>query len=101
MSCTCKDLSGQPSESCLGLCGSPEEFVNDLQKNQHRDPLNGLAELILSQVDKMFEARITKEICNIKIEFQEKQNEVWRQAFIEGLRVGLHVGRQIGNSDYD
>jgi hypothetical protein len=85
MACNCLNEEGQPTQMCRGTCNKLKAIINNQHEEQIRDPMNGFAELILSQVDKL----IAQRMDSLRIEFQKEQFDMYKKAFIEGLEVGL------------
>lgn len=82
MVCKCINPDGTPTQYCTGSCTVLKPVVDD--------PLNGFAELILSQVDKRIEHALDK--FHIKI---EKEISVdYRDIFLEGFKEGLKFARE-------
>lgn len=82
MACNCNKEDGTLSGICFGTCKSHIGFITG---EAERDPLNGFAELILSQVEK----RIERQMYQLKIEFQAEQIKLYKEAFLEGIKAGM------------
>lgn len=86
MTCKCLNHDGTSSEICFGTCRL-ESMIVEQDKQQQRDPLNGFAELILSQVDKIIDRRIMQ--C--RVEFEKSQIALYKTAFLEGIKEGMKL----------
>jgi hypothetical protein len=89
MACTCKDAEGNPLNRCIGLC-LVKDAIYTITDEQKREPLNGFAELILSQVDKMISERLNKFHLNLDNDFQ---GEVF-DAYNKGIKYGIELGKE-------
>ena len=69
--------------------------IQEMEEQQHRYPLDGFAEIILAQVDR----RISQRLSECRVEFQESQLSLYKKAFLEGIREGLNMRRDI-DEDY-
>jgi hypothetical protein len=52
---------------------------------------NGFAELILSQVEK----KIAYRMQELKVTFERSQMEIYKKAFMEGIKEGIDIGKNI------
>jgi len=90
MICKCLNPDGSLSPTCFGTCKMSS--IIDYEIQQKNDPLNGFAELILSQVDKMIDAKLSK----IKFEYENKANissiEMFKEGFSQGYQIGFEKG---------
>jgi len=94
MACNCKNDDGSLSKVCFGTC--IKKSIRQQEENASRDPLNGFAELIMSQVSNMLDYKIQK----IQIRFQEDQIKLYKSAFLEGINEGIKICRSTTNSEY-
>jgi hypothetical protein len=93
MACQCKNEDGTLSQSCRGVCSINSSIIQT--EDNKRDPLNGLTELILSQVGKMIDIKLSKFHLEIHDEFLCD----YKTAFKEGIREGIKIERNI--DDYE
>lgn len=89
MVCKCVDSNGSLLDKCIGTCKI--EVIHLQMEQQHRDPLNGFAELIMSQVDKLISSRI----YDLKFDILKESKKIQREEFMEGLREGIEIGRTL------
>jgi hypothetical protein len=94
MACNCKKEDGTLSDRCFGAC--VKDSIVKQKEEAIRDPMNGFAELILSQVDQRIQNRMT----SLQVTFQKEQFELYKKAFLDGLNEGIAIGRGIRDSDY-
>ncbi|HHT9109600.1 MAG TPA: hypothetical protein ACFYDZ_00405 [Candidatus Brocadiaceae bacterium] len=88
------DENGNYLDECLGTCGAHRK-VNNVNEPE-RDPMQGLMEVMMAQVDKM----IKSEINYTKIEFQKDQIALYKKAFQEGVRFGIELGQEYLGHEY-
>ena len=94
MACRCRLPDGTLSAVCMGAC--VKESIIRQEEDARRDPLNGFAELILAQVERLIQSKMTA----LQVSFQQEQFDLYKKAFIEGLKEGLAIGRGTHNEDY-
>ena len=95
-SCQCKEADGSFSLICYGLCKTniiKQHQAQERDPSQERDPLNGFAELIMAQVDKL----ISQRLHDIQVTFYKEQIINYKEAFLEGIKEGL----KLQNNSYD
>lgn len=86
MACECRDGAGNLLDVCAGLCQKkPFKAIGQLE----RDPMNGFAELILGQVNKMIENKLNE----FQVKMVQFQIDAHQKAFIEGLKEGIDIGK--------
>ena len=86
MTCKCTNFDGTLSDICYGTC--KKESIIKQEEDARRDPLNGFAELILSQVEKIIQNRMT----SLQITFQKDQFELSKKSYREGILDGIEIG---------
>ena len=91
MPCNCKNEDGTLSDRCYGKC--VKDSIVKQSEEASRDPLNGFAELILSQVDR----RIQNQINALQVKFEREKVEIYKEAFLDGLKEGISIGKDFGH----
>ena len=94
MACQCKNPDGTLKSMCVGDC--VKGSIIQQEESARRDPMNGFAELIMSQVDQRIQNRMT----TMHVQLQKEQLEIYKQAFIEGLKEGIGIGKGILQDHY-
>lgn len=94
MACKCKNPDGTLSNECFGAC--VKDSIVKQEEDAKRDPMNGFAELILSQVEQRIQNRMT----SLQLTFQKEQFDLYKKAFLDGLNEGVVIGRGIRDSNY-
>lgn len=94
MACTCKNEDGTLAKNCIGKC--VKKSIIKQEEDARRDPMNGFAELILSQV----EQRIKSQMTVLTLSFKKEQFDVYKEAFLDGINEGIKIGRSLNKSDY-
>lgn len=94
MACKCLNPDGTLSSRCVGAC--VKESIINQEENARRDPMNGFAELIMSQVEQRIQNRVT----TLQVSFQKEQFDLYKKAFLDGLKEGIAIGRGTHNESY-
>jgi diacylglycerol kinase family enzyme len=94
MACKCKNPDGTLSDVCIGAC--VKDSIVKQEEEARRDPMNGFAELILSQVEQRIQNRMT----TLQVTFQKEQFELYKKAFLDGLNEGIEIGKRLNQNDY-
>ena len=94
MACKCTNPDGTLSQMCTGACAK-EVIVKHVDEVK-RDPMNGFAELIMSQVEAMIRNRMT----TLQVTFQKEQFDTYKKAYIEGIHEGIAIGKRLIRDDY-
>ena len=94
MACKCTNPDGTLSQMCTGVC-LKEVIVKHVDAVK-RDPMNGFAELILSQVEVMIRNKMT----TLQVAFQKEQFDAYKKAYIEGIHEGIAIGKRLIRNDY-
>jgi len=94
MACKCKNQDGTLSDKCFGDC--LKDSIAKQVEDSRRDPMNGFAELILSQVEQRIQNRMT----TLQVKFQQEQWDLYKKAYLDGLKEGITIARSIHNEDY-
>lgn len=93
MACKCKNQDGTPSQLCTGMCKL--EVIKEQQLQQERDPLNGFAELVMGQVNKLMDNRFNEFQVRTDKEFMAN----YQKFFLEGFKQGFKFARE--GDEYD
>ena len=92
MACKCTLPDGSLSYNCFGTCG---ESIINMKEKISIDPMSGFAELILSQLDKRIDYRMSE----LQVIFQREQIELYKKAFLQGIKEGINIGIELQNKD--
>lgn len=94
MACKCTNPDGTLAQMCTGAC--VKEVVASFVEDVKREPMNGFAELIMSQVEAMIRNRMT----TLQVTFQKEQFDTYKKAYIEGIHEGIAIGKRLIRDDY-
>ena len=94
MACKCTNPDDTLSQMCTGAC--VKEVIVKHVDEVKRDPMNGFAELIMSQVEAMIRNRMT----TLQVTFQKEQFDTYKKAYIEGIHEGIAIGKRLIRDDY-
>lgn len=94
MACECRDNEGNLLKMCVGTC--IKKAVLQQEEQTKRDPMQGFAELILSQVDQ----RIRNQMTTLRVIFEKEKLELYKTAFLDGIKEGIRISREV-NKNYD
>ena len=94
MACKCTNPDGTLSQMCTVAC--VKEVIVKHVDEVKRDPMNGFAELIMSQVEAMIRNRMT----TLQVTFQKEQFDTYKKAYIEGIHEGIAIGKRLIRDDY-
>jgi hypothetical protein len=89
MPCNCRNEDGSLSGRCFGTCKI--DVIVEQEMQQQRDPLNGFAELDMSQVEKS----VTRRLDIFRIEMMKYNREISHEDFIKGLKEGIKMAKEI------
>lgn len=89
MPCNCKNEDGSLAGRCFGTCKI--DVIVEQEMQQQRDPLNGFAELVMSQVEKL----VTRRLDIFRIEMMKYNREISHEDFIKGLKEGIKIAKEI------
>lgn len=99
MACKCTNSDGTLRDSCIGTCHKSTAILQG--DNIKPDAFNAALNHVLSIVDKRVDDNIEVITNKCRVEFYQEQLELYKKAFLEGLREGLSQGIEIGkNIDY-
>jgi hypothetical protein len=90
MACKCKNEDGSLSSRCMGTCVE-REMCRQSAEIQERDPLNAFREEMLGRMHEILEDRMK----DFKLDFQKQQIDLYKTAFLEGIKEGLAIGQDI------
>ncbi len=93
MACDCRDKEGNLLSMCVGAC--VKKVLIQQEEQVKRDPMQGFAELILSQV----EQRIRNQMNSLRVSFEKEKLELYKSAFLEGIKEGLRLAREVNRND--
>lgn len=94
MACKCTSKDGTLAQMCTGAC--VKEVIVKHVEEAKRDPMNGFAELIMSQVEIMIRNKMT----TLQVTFQQEQFDNYKKAYIDGIHEGIAIGKRLIRDDY-
>lgn len=90
MTCKCKNEDGSFASRCMGTCVE-REMCRVSAEMQERDPLNAFKEEMLKRMHEILEDRMK----DFKLDFQRQQIDLYKTAFLEGIKEGIDLGKEI------